>query len=395
METVKGFRDIEDSSKRNKIISIIQNIFELYNFQAVETPIIEYEEFVKGNNPNDEAVSDIFKLKDKGNRNLALRYEFTFQLKRLAKNKKLPYKRYQIGNVFRDEPVRENRFRQFTQCDVDVIGSSVKDEAEILKIASEILTKLKIKFTINFNNKKLLNEILKELKINDKNKQQVIREIDKLDKLPEKEIKNNLKKYNAEKILAIFKKSEKYFEKYSSYNEIKELKKICNNYKVKLNFQPFLARGLSYYNGSIFEIKSEGKQGIKETIAAGGSYLINNIQSTGISLGLDRLEIISPVSFEKNKVLIISLNQDKKAIELSDKIRKLNIPCGITYNKVSKALEYANSYQIKYVIFIGEEEAKKKKIKLKNMASGKEKIIGKKDLEKELKNLKGFYCLAP
>ena len=382
METVKGFRDIEDSSKRNEIRNIIENTFQLYNFQSVETPIIEYEEFVKGNNTNDEAVSDIFKLKDKGERQLALRYEFTFQLKRIANNKKLPYKRYQIGPVFRDEPVTGNRWRQFTQCDADIIGSTLKDEGEILNLISKILTKLNIKFTINFNNRKLLNEILEELKINDKDKNQVIKEIDKLDKLSEKEIKQNLQKYNAEKVLDLFKKPETYFEKYKAYEEIKELKKICSLYKIKLNFQPFLARGLSYYNGSIFEVKTDEKSGIKETIAAGGSYLVNGIQSTGISFGLDRLEITCPLSFEKNKLLIISLDQDKKAIELSDKIKSFNIPCSIMYNKPGKALEYANSYKIKYVIFLGEEEVKKKKLKLKDMASGKEKLINEKDLEK-------------
>src|SRR3989344_2735207 len=131
METAKGFRDIEDASKRIAIRNIIENIFQLYNFKPVETPIIEYEEFVKGNNQNDEAVSDIFVLKDKGNRDLALRYEFTFQLKRLAQNKKLPYKRYQIGTLFRDEPLGPNRWRSFTQCDADVVGSSIKDEADL------------------------------------------------------------------------------------------------------------------------------------------------------------------------------------------------------------------------------------------------------------------------
>ena len=380
MESVKGFRDIEDASKRNQIRNLIENTFQLYNFQAVETPIIEYEEFVKGNNTNDEAVSDIFKLKDKGERNLALRYEFTFQLKRLANNKKLPYKRFQIGPVFRDEPVAGNRWRQFTQCDADVVGSTLKDEAEILNLISEILTKLKIKFTINFNNRKLLNEILDELKIKEENKQQVIREIDKLDKLQEEEIKENLRKLNAETILSIIKKPESYFEKYKSYEEIKELKKICNNYKIKINFQPFLARGLSYYNESTFEVKSD----IKETIAAGGSYLVNGIQSTGISFGLDRLELISKIKEENKKVLIISLDQDKKSTELAKKIRSLNIPCGIMYGKPGKALEYANSYLIKYVLFLGDEEVKKKKFKIKNMASGKEKLVNEKSLEKEI-----------
>jgi len=386
METIKGFRDIEDSSKRIFIRNIIENTFNLYNFKPVETPTIEYEEFVKGENVSDEAVSNIFKLQDRGKRNLALRYEFTFQLKRLAKNKKLPYKRYQIGQVFRDEPVTGKRWREFTQCDVDIVGSMVKDEAEILKITSEILKKLKINFIINVNNRKLLNEILDEIKVNSKDKEQVIKEIDKLDKLTEKEIRENLKKFKAEKILLIFRKPKKYFEKFNNYKEIKDLKKACELYKVKINFQPFLARGLSYYNGSVFEVKSKGRKekikGIKETIAGGGSYLINGIQSTGISFGLDRLELLAEINEEKKNILIISLNQDKKAVLLADKIRKLGVSCSIFYGKPGKALDYANSYNIKRVVFIGEEEVKKKKFKIKDMNSGKEKLVSEKELLK-------------
>ena len=380
-DTVKGFRDIENASKRTAIKDIIETNFQLYNFQPVETPIIEYEEFVKGDNTNDEAVSDIFKLKDKGNRNLALRYEFTFQLKRLAKNKKLPYKRYQIGPVFRDEPITGKRWRQFTQCDADIIGSTIKDEAEILNLIIKILTTLKVRFTINFNNRKLLDEILEELKI--KNKEQVIRELDKLDKIPEKEIKQNLKKYNAQNLLTLFKKPESYFEKYKAYEEIEKLKQVCKLYNTKINFQPNLARGLSYYTGTIFEVKSN----LKETIAAGGSYQINKIQSTGISFGLDRLETLTNISPLFKKILIISLNQDKKAITLADSLRNLGIPSQIFYNKPSKALDYANSYNIPLVIFLGEEEIKQNKIKIKNMNSGEEKLISETQLESYLKKL--------
>jgi len=136
IEKVKGFRDFtgEEAEKLSEIRKIIIKVLENYGFEPAETPIIEYEDFVKSNNEEDEAVSDIFKLKDKGKRNLALRYEFTFQLKRLMQNKKLPYRRYQIGPVFRDEPTKENRLRQFTQADADVVGSTIKDEAEILSM---------------------------------------------------------------------------------------------------------------------------------------------------------------------------------------------------------------------------------------------------------------------
>ncbi len=375
IETVKGFRDIE-VSKKILIRNIIENTFKLYDFKPVETPTIEYEDFVRGENVNDEAVSNIFKLKDRGERNLALRYEFTFQLKRLAKNKKLPYKRYQIGQVFRDEPVTGTRWREFTQCDLDVVGSNFSDEAEILKISSDILKELKIKFRINVNNRKILNEILEEIGVKEDYRNVVIREIDKLDKLSEKEVLENLNKYNAGIVLNIFKKPERYFEKYKSYEYIKKLKKACKFYKVKINFQPFLARGLSYYNGSVFEIKSA----LKETIAGGGSYMINSIQSTGISFGLDRLEIIANLPENQNKILIISLNQDKKSIAISQKLREQKIPCQIFFGRPSKALEYADSYNIPYVIFIGEEEIKKKKFKIKNMKNGKEILASEKNL---------------
>lgn len=380
METVKGFRDIE-ASKRIVIRNVIEGIFKLYNFKPIETPIIESEKFVKGETTSDEIISDIFKLQDKGKRKLALRYEFTFQLKRLAKNKKIPYRRYQIGPVFRDEPITGNRWRQFTQCDVDIVGSDAKSEAEILSLTKELLNKLKIKFTISVNNKKLLNEILDEQKI--KEKEAVIKEIDKLDKLFESEVRKNLKKFGAEKLLSIFKKSEKYFEKYKSYSEIQELKRYCQLYNVKVKFQPSLARGLSYYNGTVFEIKGS----LKETIAAGGSYLVNGIQSTGISFGLDRLELLAKIKLDNSNVLVISLNQDKRAIKLVDKMRKIGVACSIMFGKPGKALEYANSYNIPSVIFIGKEEVKKGKVKLRNMRSGKERLVSEKLLFKSIKNI--------
>ena len=371
-ETVKGFKDFlgEEARKRELIRNILIKNFKLYGFEPAETPIIEYEEFVKGENQQDEAISDIFKLQDKGKRNLALRYEFTFQLKRIAQNKKLPYKRYQIGEVFRDEPVSANRFRQFTQCDVDTVGSTVKDEAEILALTSEIFSELGIKATININSRKLLNEILDKEGI--KNKEEVIREIDKLDKLEEKEVKNNLKKYKAEKLIEIFKKPESYFKKFESYKEIKELKECCGLYGIKVNFQPSLARGLFYYNGSIFEVKAAQ---MKETIAAGGSYIVNGVQSTGISFGMERISQLAEIKSGEIRILMISIGEDKKAIGIIQELRKQGIESLIMYGKISKALEYANAYSVPYVLFLGKQEVKSKKIKLRDMASGKEKLL--------------------
>jgi len=373
-ETIKGFNDFsgDEARKREEIKKILVETFDRYGFEPAETPIIEYEEFVKGENINDEAVSDIFKLKDRGKRKLALRYEFTFQLKRLIKNKKLPYKRYQIGEVFRDEPVSANRFRQFTQCDFDIVGSTVKDDAEILALVDKAFKELKLENKIFVGNRKLLNEILNEQKISTKNKEQILREIDKLDKLPETKVKQNLKKLKAEKILSILTKPETYFKKYKAYSEIEELKKYCAYYGIKIIFQPCLVRGLSYYNGNVFEIKAKG---VKETICAGGAYQINNLQATGISFGIERISKLSGIEIKNEDSLIVSLNKERDAIKLAEKLRKQGEKVMIYYGKPSKALEYANSKKIKSVIFVGKKEVETGKFKVKDMASGKESIL--------------------
>jgi histidyl-tRNA synthetase len=295
-------------------------------------------------------------------------------------NKKLPYKRFQIGYVFRDEPTTGNRLRQFTQNDIDIIGSSVKEEAEILFVTFKILQELGIKAVINFNNRKLMNEVLEKEGIRDeKIKKEVIKEIDKLDKIEEREIINNLKKYKAEKILEIFKKPEKYFEKYENYREIKELKMACLLYGIKINFQPTLARGLSYYNSSVFEVKTEE---MKESVCGGGSYIFNNIQCSGISFGLERLSQLTKINIKNNSCLIISLDQDKKSIELASKLRETGTSITLMFGKPSKALEYANSYNINYVLFVGEDEVKKKKFKIRNMKTGKEQFLSTEELKR-------------
>jgi len=381
-ETVKGFKDFtgEDAEKREEIRKILVESFQKYGFEPAETPIVEYKDFVSGNNSDDEAVSSVFKLQDRGKRDLALRYEYTFQLKRLMIDKKLPYKRYAIGPVFRDEPVSGNRLRQFTQCDIDTVGATIKDEAEILSVVKRVLDALNINFKILINNRKLLNEILEKENIEKMDFETVIREIDKLDKLEEDEVYNNLRGYGAQNILEIFKKPEGYFEKYNAYAEIKELKKYCEYYGVEVKFSPSLARGLSYYNGNVFEVKSD----IKETITAGGSFMFNNIQSTGISFGLERLSILTKSFSKKEKTMVVSIGEDKKAVEIAETLRNNNLSCIIFYNKITKALDYANSQNIKYVLILGNDEVKQKLVKFKNMASGKELLLGMDDIIKEI-----------
>jgi len=284
----------------------------------------------------------------------------------------LPYKRYQIDRIFRDEPVKSNRFREFTQCDADIIGSTLKDEAELLSMAKKILDELKIENVIYFNNRKLLNEIMVSVGIEEKNQEKVIRELDKLDKLNKKDVADALKKLGAEKVLKIIERGE--FENYGSYKQIKELKKLCKARGINIEFLPTLARGLSYYNGTVFEIKTRG---INETICGGGAFKVGTVQSFGFAFGLDRLSMLSPIEGDATRVQIISIDEDNEAINLANKLREKGISVNLLLDRgIGKAMEYANSKGIRKVIFIGKEEVEKKKFRVRDMKSGKEEFLG-------------------
>jgi histidyl-tRNA synthetase len=378
--TIKGFKDFigEEARKRARIKKILVETFELFGFEPAETPIVENEEFVRGENKNDEAVRDIFKLEDRGKRKLGLRYEFTFQLKRLAQNQKLPYKRYQVDYVFRDEPIRKGRLRQFIQCDGDIIGSSPKDEAECLAIGKKVFDGLGIKSKILLNNRKLINEILESEGIKEKDREQAIRELDKIGKLSKKEVADNLKKLGAEKLVKIFTQKEDAFEKYGAYKDIKTLKKLCKDYGVEVEFSPTLARGLSYYNGTIFEVWADE---LEVSMGAGGSYMVEGVQATGISFGLEPIMLLAKTEPEYTNYLLVSLEQDKKTIQLANELREKGKSTQILLDKsLKKAMEYANAKNIQKVIIIGENEAKSGKYKVKDMKSGKEKEKTEKEL---------------
>src|SRR3989344_2050142 len=400
-ETVKGFEDFlpPESQKRAAVRAFIEKTFQNYGFLPIETPSIEYEELMKPNSlePEDDAVSERFRLKDRCGRNLGLRYEFTFQLARILRqnpNIKLPFKRYQIGQVFRDEPTGPNRFREFMQCDIDIIGdSSIESDAEIITTVADIMAKLKINFEIQVNNRKLLNSILDSLQI--ENKTTVMKELDKASKTGEDEIKANLRKYaDANQIISLFKILEKdigFFKEnlFDGADEIIKLKELGKNYGFEIKFNPWLARGLSYYTGNVWEVKTEG---MKETIAAGGRYdkavgrfLNKEVPAVGIAFGLDRIAKKAQIDIPATKAVIISINQNKETIKLAQKLRASSISCITSFDKIGKALEYADSYKIPYAIFIGKDEIKQKKLKLRNMQSGEETLLIEKSIISKLK----------
>jgi histidyl-tRNA synthetase len=390
IEKVKGFRDIfaPQSLKREKIAGILRKKAKLFGFMPVETPTIEYDELLKGENENDEAVSDRFRLKDKGQRDLGLRFEFTAQLPRIFRefpNIKLPWRRYQFGSVFRDEPLRADRFREFSQFDADIIGDeSVRADAECLAFANEVLKELKIKAEIRVNSRKTMNSILEKSGISGK-RQQVLREIDKMDKIPAKEVERNLLKMISKRqvgeLFSLLDKNLAYFikNKFQGAEEIGQLESLGKQYGFKIRFSPALMRGFSYYTGNVFEIWSSDK---KAALAGGGryddkvgAYVGRKIPAVGISFGtLVDYEKIS-VDDEKTEFLIVSLNQDREAIRLVRKLREKGKPAMIYYGKPSKALDYANSYYISKVVFVGEREVKSRSFRVKDMQTGKESAL--------------------
>ena len=402
VDTVKGFRDIlpPESIKRTAVKKIIEKHFVLHGFSPLETPVIEFDELMRSDNLNeeDEAVSERFKLSDRAGRNLGLRYEFTFQLARLFKqnpNIKLPFRRYQIGEVFRDEPIGPGRYRQFTQCDVDIMGdSSIDADAECILIVKDILDELKIKSEIQVNNRKLLKAIIESVQITDiKN---VMRELDKVDKLGADEIKTHLRKYaDPNQIVTLFKLLEKDIQffienAFEGAAELSLLMEKCKDSGIKeIKFVPGLVRGLGYYTGNIFEIKVAGE---KNTIAGGGrydntvgKYLSKQIPAVGISFGLDRVTSLANIPIETTKVMLISIEEDHPTAKLAKILRKENISCIITSEKPGKAMELANSLAIENVIFIGDEEVSQKKFKLRNMKTGEERFLSEPRLVSALR----------
>lgn len=398
VDTVKGFRDIlpEEARKRKAVRQVIEQTFELFGFLPIETPVIEYDELMRPSilpgEQEDEAVSDRFRLKDRGGRNLGLRYEFTFQLARLLKlnpTLKLPFKRYQIGEVFRDEPIGEGRYRQFTQCDIDILGdSSVNADVECLAVAQTIIKKLGISAVITINNRKLIQAIIESCELN--NEKQVMRELDKLTKVGEDSVKASLRKYgDANQIVTLFKLLSKdlAFFVQQKFQGAEELQQVIDRAKmcgVKVLFNPLMIRGLGYYTGSIFEITVPGKN----TLIAGGrydktvgKYLQRDIPAVGISFGLDRLTSEAQLSLQANTIVqLISIQQDKATSKLASTLREAGIACNISFDKPGKAMEYANAYHIPFAIFIGENEIQKKKFTLRDLATGVEKELSESRL---------------
>ena len=417
LETARGTRDFPPNEKiiRDKVIYQIKEIFEIYGFSPLETPTFEKLEILEakfGAGENSDAISEIYRFKDQGNRDLGLRYEFTFALARFVGQNpqlKLPFKRYQIGTVFRDGPIKAGRYREFYQCDIDIIGvSSVLADAESLAVVRDVFKKLKLDVIIEVNDRKLLTEIIKYSGIEEKQATSVIISIDKLKKIGIKGVKEELlekqiPKDKIEKLLNLLTEIEKgtNAEKQKSLNkllgeteglkEIEELLGYLKDFSVEVEFSPSLARGLGYYTGPIYEVFLKDQSIMGGSIAGGGrwdqmigKYIGNenqNYSATGLSFGIEPImDIIlkrdGTTRQTVTDLLVIPIKTQKEAIKVTQELRKrgLKVQVDLLERSVSKNIEYADKQGIPYVGFLGEDEIKQNKIKIRNLKSGKEEL---------------------
>jgi len=416
LQLPKGTRDLkpEEAIVRNNIINTLREVFELYGYSPLETPLFErYDVLASKYAGGSEILKETFKLKDRGKRELGLRYDLTVPMCRFVgmnPNIKMPFKRYAIGDVFRDGPVEKARYRQFTQCDVDIVGTKgMTADAEIIALTQRAFKKLGFETIIKISNRKLLNELLLYSGVNKEKFETVILTIDKLEKFGLDTVKKELKQKKIDnkiisKIIAIIDNKgnnkdkinifKKLLKNSNGINEIEELISLLNILKIKVDFDVSLARGLAYYTGTVIEVLLKDTK-VKSSVAGGGRYdkMIGSFlgkgeyPSVGISFGVDRIyDAYLDKSNEQQKtvtkVYIIPINTFKDSLKIAEELRNENVKVDIdlTGKGPSKNLKYANSLGIPYVLFIGKEELKQNKVKLKDMNSGKEQLIGAEEL---------------
>ena len=420
IRNIKGSMDFlpEEQRIRNYINDTLKKTFEEYGYLPIETPILCYYDMLSGKyDEGNDILKEIYKVKDQGNRNLGLRYDLTVPFaKFIALNKNeiaIPFKRYEIAKVFRDGPVKLGRDREFTQCDIDVVGlEGQMIEAELLSIYVSAFQKLNIDFIIKYNSRNLMIGLIKECSIPDDLHGKAITIIDKMNKLTKDEFNQELNKIgiNNEQINILnnyFKMSLSDLETISNSEENQELKKGLTELKelntylkgLKIDkyciFDPTLARGQDYYTGNVFEVyEKNGK--LSGAIGGGGRYdnmiteFIDDKTSypaVGISFGLTSLyELLKdkPLNSSLYDFYIIPMNTEIESLSLANKLRSLNIKVIVEMNhkKIKKAYSWASKNNIPYVTVIGDEEIKNNQLKIKDMNQSNEIIVPLNDTKK-------------
>jgi len=428
-----GFVDRQEKELliRDFVISNIKEVMIKYGFQYLETPSFEYTDSIGKFLPDkDRPGEGVFSFKDE-NKWLSLRYDLTAPLARyVAKNYleiQKPFKRYQLGTVWRNEKPGPGRYREFLQFDADYVGTkNLQADAELCVLISEILEKCgldKTDYTVKISSRKFTDKLFEQLKITSKDQiSTTLRALDKIDRLGWGEAKKLLGEGRKDKSGDYTKGAEltndqiKITEdalknKNPNSEDIEEIIKIFKAYNFKnYQFDPSVIRGLEYYTGPIFEVNlnfevknSKGQTIQFGSIGGGGRYdnLVSNFgnldcPATGISIGLDRFVFAlmqkKDFKIKSTRPIIICVfekNRIKEYIEILNKLRTSNISSEIYpgEGKLKKQMEYANKIGSPAVILYGDDEIKSGKATLKNLETGNESSIKTEDLANEIKKL--------
>ena len=426
----KGTRDFLPGQmiKRQYVIKIVTKIFEKYGFEPLETPTLELWETLSGKY-GEEGDRLTYRFTDRGDREVGLRYELTVPLSRvIAMYPQIPkpFKRYQIQPVWRADKPQKGRFREFFQCDIDVIGSSsMLAEAEILAAIYEILEKLGFSnFAMKINSRKILSGISEISGIPPQQEATLARCIDKLDKIglkgvEEELINNDIERAKTRKILDLLTITGGNTEKIirvaellkssevgsAGVKEMQDLFSFLHGYGIpdsRLLFDLYLARGLDYYTGPIFEtLVEKPKIG---SITGGGRYdkLIglfsgNDQPATGCSIGLERIiKVMDELNMFPDalntpvKVLVTVFDEDSRpySLEIIRQLRKANINSEMYTGtaKLRGQIGLANDKSIPLVIIAGSDEIQTKKLNIKNMRTGQQRTVDLTNLVSEIKS---------
>ncbi len=390
MQTLKGFRDFFGPQARARLwtISRIREVFELFGFEPLETPALEYAALLTGKY-GDEADKLIYTFQDRGGRDVALRYDQTVPTARVISQYRnelpLPYKRYQIQPVWRADKPQKGRYREFTQTDIDILGSSsATADAEILACTYESLKKIGFPaVTILINDRKTLFSGLENYATSTVSIFSIIQTIDKLTKIGEdgvveELIQKGLSKESASNALSNI-------QTMSINPELAQIIEYAQNLGIpaaNIVFTPTLARGLDYYTGMIFEVILPGYS--VGSVAAGGRYdtLIEklggtNIPAVGVALGFDRLVDaafdlnIFPQTLTSQNVLVTVFNEEcaPSSLKIATALRKAGISTELYSgtDSLEKQLKYANKKDFQFCVLAGPDEVKNNTVTIKNL----------------------------
>ena len=429
--TLPGFMELlpNEQIKFNNMMEKIKKSYEKFGFLPIDTPIIEMADVLLAK-AGGETEKQIYRF-NKGENDLALRFDLTVPLAKYVceyyNDLSFPFKRYQIGKVYRGERPQKGRYREFYQCDIDIIGDGelriINDAQMCLVIYNTIKEIGFYNFTIKINNRKLLNGLFSQLDLNNKSVE-VLRIIDKIEKIGKENVIKCLKDLNIEEqkineiieFIEIKGTTDEKLEKLKNLNfedelfntGIEELEQVVNCIKIfdipNSNFMVDLtiARGLDYYTGTVYETFLNDYRELG-SICSGGRYdnlaefyTDKKLPGVGVSIGLTRLfsklselNILNEKEQAISKVLVVSMTDNINiAFNVANKIREagINTDIYLENKKIKAKFKYADRLKIPYVAIIGEEEEKNRTVTLKNMETGEQKELNLDDAIDILKN---------